>query len=67
MKILPWIITCILILFIIYHYIPSKNTPRPIEAEIEHYYLKGLTEKWLGNEFSYFTETTLHKSIHYTT
>lgn len=50
MKILPWIITCILILFIIYHYIPSKNTPRPIEAEIEHYYLKGLTEQWLGNE-----------------
>ncbi len=50
MKILPRIITCILILFIIYHYTPSKNTPRPIEAEIEHYNLKGLTEQWLGNE-----------------
>lgn len=52
MKILPWIITCVLIIFIIfYHHTHHKNTPtRPIEAEIEHYYLKGLTEQWLGNE-----------------
>lgn len=51
MKILPWIITCILILFIVYsHYTHNRSNSRPIEAEIEHYYLKGQTAHWLGNE-----------------
>lgn len=51
MKILPWIITGIAILFIVYnHYTRNRSTTRPIEAEIEHYYLKSQTAQWLGNE-----------------
>ena len=52
MKTLPWIIICILIcLILFYHYTYNSNhTPRPLEAEIEHYYLKGQIAQWMSNE-----------------
>lgn len=55
MKTTPFIIigalACCLVLFLGIKYIKSAQTPvRPMEAEMEHYYLKGQMMQWLSNE-----------------
>lgn len=44
------VVGCI-IFFMCKKYVNSETIPgRPIEAEMEHYYLKGQMSQWLGNE-----------------
>lgn len=44
------LLVCCLVFFISKKYINQQDSPRPVEAEFEHYYLKCQMMQWLSNE-----------------